>query len=209
MDYRRIHDAIIDRARNRQISSYTESHHVIPRCMDGSNYASNLVKLTPEEHYVVHQLLVKIYPTNIKLAYAAMKMCHGRPTNKLYGWLRRRYANAVAQVQQGKGNSQYGTAWVTNGSINKKHRMGHELEPGWRRGRSYPPKFDKVELCNECELAAHAYEWFTRFKASQCKSMREFVRNSEYPYSHVNFRAMLQKYVKEFNPKHGKKYVPG
>jgi hypothetical protein len=38
--------------------------------------------------------------------------------------------------------------------------------------------------------------------------MRDFVRNSGYPYSHINFRAMLKKYVKEFKPTHGKKYVP-
>jgi hypothetical protein len=30
--------------------------------MDGSDLVSNLVYLTPEEHYVAHQLLVKMYP---------------------------------------------------------------------------------------------------------------------------------------------------
>ena len=35
MNYQRIHDAIIDRARNRTLQGYREKHHVIPRCMGG------------------------------------------------------------------------------------------------------------------------------------------------------------------------------
>jgi len=48
MNYQRIHDAIIDRARNRTLTGYTERHHVIPRCLGGTNDKENLVKLTVE-----------------------------------------------------------------------------------------------------------------------------------------------------------------
>jgi hypothetical protein len=34
MNYQRIHDAIIDRARNKTLIGYVEKHHVIPRCID-------------------------------------------------------------------------------------------------------------------------------------------------------------------------------
>jgi hypothetical protein len=61
--------------------------------MGGNNSKDNLVYLTAEEHYVAHQLLVKIYPDNHKLIYAANMMCTNSPTgkrsNKLYGWLRK------------------------------------------------------------------------------------------------------------------------
>ena len=64
--------------------------------MGGTDDDSNLVKLTAEEHYVAHQLLIKIYPTVNGLSYAAVKMTAGTNNtirnNKLYGWIRKRAA---------------------------------------------------------------------------------------------------------------------
>jgi len=34
--------------------------------MNGNNRKENIVRLSPEEHYVVHQLLVKMHPGNYK-----------------------------------------------------------------------------------------------------------------------------------------------
>lgn len=53
---------LIERARNRILDGYKERHRVKPRCLGGDDVQENLVYLTPEEHYVAHQLLVKIYP---------------------------------------------------------------------------------------------------------------------------------------------------
>ena len=44
--------------------------------MGGSNDSSNLVKLTAKEHYIVHKLLVEIYPNVKKLKYALWGMCN-------------------------------------------------------------------------------------------------------------------------------------
>ncbi len=60
--------------------------------MNGSDEDSNLVLLTAEEHYVAHQLLVKIYPQNNKLIYAVNMMSITRSNNKTYGWLRRKHS---------------------------------------------------------------------------------------------------------------------
>lgn len=93
MDYFRIYDMLIDRARNREIQIYTERHHIVPRCMGGSDELSNLVRLTPEEHFIAHQILVKMYPREGKLKFAlqAMLMDTGNQKrgNKEYGWIRR------------------------------------------------------------------------------------------------------------------------
>lgn len=93
MDYRKIYDEIIARANNRVINGYTEKHHIVPRCMGGTDDSTNLVSLTPEEHYLCHQLLVKIFPGEKKLVYAAQLMCYSsnglRTGNKLYGWIRK------------------------------------------------------------------------------------------------------------------------
>jgi hypothetical protein len=74
--------------------------------MNGSNDASNIVVLTPEEHYLAHQLLVKIYPNNFPLLFAALQMTVGRQyqdrsNNKLYGWLRRKHSNALSNRSKG------------------------------------------------------------------------------------------------------------
>ena len=76
MNYQRIHDAIIDRARNRTLQGYREKHHVIPRCLGGTNQNTNLVNLTAREHFIVHKLLCEIYPNESKLFFAYRMMAY-------------------------------------------------------------------------------------------------------------------------------------
>ena len=102
MDYQRHYNLLIDRARNRKLTGYVEKHHVVPRCLGGTDRKENLVRLTPEEHYLAHQLLVKMNPGNLKLIYAASMMGATRSSNKLYGWLKRRFIES----QLGKKHSE-------------------------------------------------------------------------------------------------------
>lgn len=99
MNYIKHYDKLISRSKNRAHTGYLEKHHIIPVCMGGSNSPDNYAYLTPEEHYIAHLLLVKIYPKNYKLIHAAILMTTGpkdsilekhRNNNKMYGWLRRR-----------------------------------------------------------------------------------------------------------------------
>ena len=93
MNYKKHYNKLIKRGKSRLLEEYTESHHIIPRCMGGKDTNDNLVDLTPEEHYVAHQLLVKIHPNNTKLLYAAQFMVANRVTNRSYGWIRRRLSD--------------------------------------------------------------------------------------------------------------------
>lgn len=97
MNYKLIYEKIISRAKNRSaLTGYTENHHILPRCMGGDDEKNNMVILTPEEHYICHQLLVKIYPKQTGLWRAVKMMTHAsnstkqRKSNKLYGWLKRK-----------------------------------------------------------------------------------------------------------------------
>jgi hypothetical protein len=89
LNYQKHYDLLIERAKHRAIDGYKESHHIIPECIGGLDIPSNLVNLTPEEHYVAHQLLVKIYPNMHLLVFAAKMMTinneHTRRNNKTYG----------------------------------------------------------------------------------------------------------------------------
>jgi hypothetical protein len=73
----------------------------------GGTDADGIAYLTPEEHYVAHLLLVKIYPDEPKLVYAANAMTtyerNGkRINNKIYGWLRKRHSKIVKEFLTGK-----------------------------------------------------------------------------------------------------------
>lgn len=99
MDYQKHYERLIARARYRRLTTYTERHHVVPKCLGGDNSLENIVRLTPEEHYVAHQLLVKLNPGNDNLVWAVICMTGGsthgrRKSNKAYGWLRRAVSEA-------------------------------------------------------------------------------------------------------------------
>lgn len=55
-------------------NEYHEEHHIIPRCLGGSNEKENLVDLYAHEHFIAHKLLAQENPDNIGLvaAYSTM-----------------------------------------------------------------------------------------------------------------------------------------
>lgn len=105
MNYIGQYAKLIDRAITRTVSGYAEIHHISPRCMGGTDAASNLVRLTAREHYLAHLLLVRIYPHERSLVFAAHMMTidkHGhRYGNRKYEWLRIRHSKAVAESKRG------------------------------------------------------------------------------------------------------------
>ena len=59
--YKTWYYAIIQKAKTRlEIDGYFEKHHIVPKCLGGTDDLVNLVKLTSREHYVCHRLLVKM-----------------------------------------------------------------------------------------------------------------------------------------------------
>ena len=81
MNYKHIYDAIIERAKSRGLNKklldgYFEKHHIVPKCLGGSNEDDNLVLLTGREHYLCHYLLWKVNKDNRSLFYAYHKMVY-------------------------------------------------------------------------------------------------------------------------------------
>jgi hypothetical protein len=216
MNYEKIYTQLVERGISRTLICYTEKHHIVPRCMGGSDDSENLVELTPEEHYLAHQLLVKIYPDNHALAKAAMMMTAQRPSNKVYGWLRKRHSEAMSDSQSGETNSQFGTRWIYNLQLeeNKKIPANELLPDDWEEGRIMNFSAYKDKILKEQELSLRkqkekhddAYRWYFDYINSGYSSLREYVRNSDYPKSHVSFIKMLKKYVSGFKPEHGKAF---
>lgn len=88
MNYQRVYDSIVSKAKIRSVPDVKEIHHIIPRACGGSNSKDNLVALTPKEHFVCHLLLVKIYINtqySAKMQRAAFMMVrHGSKNSRVY-----------------------------------------------------------------------------------------------------------------------------
>ena len=61
MNYEKLYQSIIKNRQRTPYNGYTEKHHIIPRCLDGSDDEINLVRLSAREHYICHYLLTKMH----------------------------------------------------------------------------------------------------------------------------------------------------
>lgn len=71
--YKEIYKNILENAKNRILTCYTEKHHIIPRYQGGTNSLDNIVELTYREHVIVHFLRWKLFNNpEDKCAYMLM-----------------------------------------------------------------------------------------------------------------------------------------
>lgn len=129
--YSRIYDNIIDRAIKRNLKSrieakkilgYVEKHHIIPKCIGGSDDDNNLVYLTAKEHFVCHRLLTKMFndvKISRKIRFAMNQMSRKsstqqrvRITSIVYEKIRRDFANDISLLYKGK----------TRGPLSEEHK---------------------------------------------------------------------------------------
>jgi hypothetical protein len=82
MNYKKVYDSIINRAKNRNWNrkfapEYVERHHIVPRSLGGTDTKDNLVFLTAREHFICHWLLYKSSEgaDKSKMANAWFRMC--------------------------------------------------------------------------------------------------------------------------------------
>ena len=101
MNYQKIYNSIVERAKRRLTEEYTESHHIVPRSIGGSNDKENLVRLTAREHFIAHLLLAKIYGGG--LWHAAHMMSNMKKyTNRDYKRVKEEHAKLVSEYMTGR-----------------------------------------------------------------------------------------------------------
>lgn len=102
MDYKRIHDLIIEKGKNRikEENEYYERHHILPKCLGGRWNKENIVYLTAKEHFIVHYLLINIYPESKSLKYALWCMCNGQNKYRDYKISSRIYERTKIQFSE-------------------------------------------------------------------------------------------------------------
>ena len=78
MDYQKVYNDLISKRKEFPLKKskdlYTELHHIVPRCLGGTDESSNLVRLTAREHFIAHRLLAKIYIGNSDLSLSVLFM---------------------------------------------------------------------------------------------------------------------------------------
>jgi hypothetical protein len=165
MDYKKIHDNLIERGKNRKLDGYVEKHHIIPKCMNGTNEPNNLVELTAREHFLVHWLLHEMYPENSDLRYAFWSMCRNsdnqqryKPSSRVYEYAKhkmlsiwQKFKPSDKQINSIK-ESLTGTKWYHKPDGTNLRAFPNDskiIEEGWLQGRfggkSISDKANKVK----------------------------------------------------------------
>lgn len=203
MNYKRIYKLLIKKVRDRKVAPpVVERHHIRPRCLGGSNSPRNLALLTPEEHYVAHQLLVKLHPKNRKLIWAALTMTgtgngkgNGRGGNKLYGWLKRKFieeqtnkplpektrAKISKKIKAWLSDPTNHPLWGKKHSKKAKARMSAAQKEAFKSGKRKPTVVTHTEetkaLLRQIQLEGHRSGKFkTRKGQKQSKQCRARMR---------------------------------
>lgn len=84
--YRKVYYQIINKAKLRgldkkSLNYYVEIHHIIPKCLGGTDDKDNLVALTYREHIICHKILCRLYPDNYYLHSSIYLMLHVKIEN--------------------------------------------------------------------------------------------------------------------------------
>lgn len=117
--YTKWYTGITENAKRRDLDCYTETHHIQPRSLGGADTPDNLVKLTPQEHFICHWLLVKMTTGQDRYKMLnALRMMRAENLNqqryntkitaRVYAKIKEEYAELQSKKLKGKGNGFYG-----------------------------------------------------------------------------------------------------
>ena len=113
MNYNNLYKAIIKNygVQDKPTGFYAERHHIKPKCIGGTNDATNLTYVPARVHFILHRILCKVYPNEHKLAFAFWAMCnqlHGdvtreyKVTSRVFDTARKGFAIANSELHSGK-----------------------------------------------------------------------------------------------------------
>lgn len=229
MNYQKIYNDLIEKRKEfPYIDGYSEKHHILPRCLGGSDDKDNLVQLSAKEHYIAHLLLCKIYENDKSKFYKMIKAfimmsttCTGYFNSNVYKLYREEFSKAMSESQTGCGNSQYDTQWIYNNDLkeSKKIPKSEKIPEGWLKGRvlnfSYLDKCciecgnnlnlikkSKTKICGNCKFKYTELKYkelFAKFKNGNYKSINEFSKSDDCDVSVVALSKYWNKYIAEYN----------
>lgn len=130
-----------------------ERHHIVPKALGGTNEKTNLVYLTPKEHFICHHLLTKftLGEDRSKMLFAFwgfVNFCGPRNiedykvTARVYSIIKTEIANHLSRSRQGENNPNFGK---NHTELNKRLASERMLEDNPMKGRTgeLHPNFGK------------------------------------------------------------------
>lgn len=111
--YSKLYYSITSKAKQRIVDGYTETHHIIPQSLGGTNDKKNLVELTAREHFICHWLLIKmtegedrskmLYALNgMKASNRYQQRYNTKITARVYEKYRLEHSKNHSQVMKGR-----------------------------------------------------------------------------------------------------------
>ena len=169
--YLRWYESIIANAKSKQ-HEFTECHHILPRSMGGSDEQSNLVELSPREHFICHLLLTKctIGEAKNSMVFAAFMMAKVKNdrqqriysiNSRIYDVLAKERAKLVSQIKSGCTLSEEHKAKISKSLIGRKHsdEAKQKISKNHRRGQSEETS-TKISQ-SKSGVATRGYGWET------------------------------------------------
>lgn len=121
--YEKWYNQITARGQTRATDQRTESHHIIPKCLGGSDDPKNLTNVTLREHFICHWLLTKIHKGKHRhQMLKALWMMRAENQNQ------KRYKNKITSRVYAKLKEEY--------SVLQSQRVSGENNPMWGRTQS-------------------------------------------------------------------------
>ena len=202
MNYQKIYDSIIENRKTQTVKEeYSETHHIIPKSIGGSNNFNNLVILTGREHFICHLLLVKIYkntPNYYKMVKAFFMMQtesknqHRYITSRKYHKLREDYSKFQSDSVVGNKNPMYGKVWcVPETDVNctqRKPFLKHSIPDGWistkeMKKRKKDKHKNNLSAIKKNKMESKLTEWYDLYCSV---GFDKFVEITGYEYSKPN-----------------------
>jgi len=129
---------------------YFEKHHIIPKSLGGNNKKTNIVKLTPREHFVCHLLLLKMTTgvDKVKMSYALRMMStikndlqqRYKISSRMYDMILNITSSCIGQHVSGNKNHFYGKTHSEETKIKMKAKRALQPPPMLGKSRSYETK---------------------------------------------------------------------
>lgn len=170
------------------VEGFTESHHIVPKCMGGNDERNNLVDLPPKAHFIAHYLLTKMYPDNKKLkhAFAMMGVSNQhqdrKQTGKLYELSKKARSHALTGVARSEetkkriSESKKGISTPYIGNTNAKGNKGNTFN----RSKDHQLKltesrkwYDQKRTSDMLEKAKHYQTLWGNYDGSKASFAKE------------------------------------
>lgn len=190
--YSKLYNSIVDKAKNRTIEGYTESHHIYPRSLGGTNDRDNLVQLTAREHFICHWLLIKMTEGD-----ARSKMIYALHNMKAQNRYQERYETKITSRVYEKYRMEHATnhSKIMKGRIppNKGRKMSEEQKQLLRERAKANHASGKIYLPESQHKRLLKLKNFKHSEETKQKQRQSQLGKSKGPLSEAHRKAISEK----------------